>query len=112
MREDSAGLFPPLRFPADLPAAGTCEFVVSGSAIVLRIAPLGNDVAVLLKPEQGRIDGSVKNDELTFADLLDAAGDAVSMKRSHGLKRSEDHESKGALPYITLVGHALPIYWQ
>lgn len=66
MREDSGGLFPPLRFPADLPAAGTCEFVVSGSAIVLRIAPLGNDVAVLLKPEQGRMPGTQKSTSLTF----------------------------------------------
>jgi hypothetical protein len=86
VREDSGGLFPPLRFPAELPAASTREFVVSGSAIVLRIAPLGNDVTVLLEPEQGRIDRSVKNDQLALADLFDAAGDPVSMKRPHRLK--------------------------
>lgn len=110
MREDSGGLSPPLRFPADLPAASTREFVKSGSAIVLRVAPLRDDVTLLLQSEKGGIDRSVKNDQLTFADLLDAAGYAVAMKGPHGLKSSQDHKSQGALPDVTVVGHVLPIY--
>jgi hypothetical protein len=97
--------------PTCLRPAG-CEFVISGSTLVLRAAPLRNDITVLLKPEQGRIDCSVENGQLTLADLLDASGDPVSMKRPHGLESSQDHPSKGPLPYIPLVGHTLPIYWQ
>ena len=40
--------------------------------------------------------------ELRPADLLDAASDAVAVKRAHGGEGLEDHEVQGALEEIEL----------
>src|SRR5215469_10541142 len=102
--DDFRGALPFPFFVRDLPAAGGGEAVEAGAAIVLGRTPVGGDEAFLLELEQRGIERAVVDGERVAGDLLDAAGDAVSVQRAHGLQRFEHHESERTLPDFGFAG--------
>src|SRR5579863_3940522 len=88
---------PILRFSMELFAAGFGDGVEAGFAIVFGRAPLGGDPSFVEKADERGVDRALIDLQGFFADLLDAACDAVAVKRAHGSERFEDHEVEGAL---------------
>ena len=80
--------------------AGARELVEFGASVVVRLAPLGGDVALLIEFEEGRINSAVIYGEAIAAGLFDAAGDAVAVKRAEGFEGLEDHQGQSALPDV------------
>src|SRR4029077_20454463 len=80
--------------------AGARELIELGAAVVVRYAPRGLDVALLLELEQRRIQRAVVHQQQLTAGLLDAPGDAVPMLRPHRLERLENHQRQRALPDV------------
>jgi hypothetical protein len=61
--------------------------------------------AVLLNPDESRIDGSLVEIQGVLRDLLEPVGDAIGMLRAYGSKGAEGHEVESALQ--DLDGHFL-----
>src|SRR5206468_1934907 len=104
--EDRRGLFPLAGLALELLLAGAREAVELRPAVVVRHAPLGGDVALLLELEERGIERSVVDGEQLPARLLDAPRDAVPMLRTHRFERLQHHQGEGALPDVVLFTHA------
>ena len=95
---DHGGDAPPvLGFGVKLFAAGFGDGVEAGFAIVFGSAPLGGDPSLVEEANERGVDRALIDLERFFADLLDAAGDAVAVERAHGGESFEDHEVERAL---------------
>src|SRR5439155_4584119 len=97
-------------FARQLLASRGGERVVLGAAIVLGLAPLRFDKPLLLELEQRRVQRAVVEREAVLAGLLDAAGDAVPVKRPEYLEGSENHQGERALLHIQLRRH-IRVLW-
>jgi hypothetical protein len=95
--DDARDAMPVLGFGLKLFAAGFGDGVEAGLAIVFGSAPLGGDPSLVEEADEGGVDRALVDLERFFADLLDAAGDAVTVERAHGGERLEDHEIESAL---------------
>src|ERR1700690_703003 len=74
-------------------------------AIVFRDSPTGSDATLLLQFEQRRVERAVVQLQQIAARLLNAPCESVPMKRPHGFKRAQDHQSQSSLPDIGLFAH-------
>ena len=95
------------RFAFELSAAGAGELVVLRAPVVLRDAPRGFDVALLLQLQERRVERAVVDQEPLAARLLDAPGDAVPVSRPQGLERFQNHQGERALPDVLFITHDL-----
>src|SRR5215204_3216788 len=96
---------PYVGFNQQLLLAGARDRVEARAAIVLAHAPLARDPPLLLEPEQRRIDRSLVQRQRAFGNLLDAAGDAVAVQRSHPVESLEDHQVQRAVRYFVHVAY-------
>src|SRR5262245_14756518 len=99
--------FPVLRLLGELLPPGAGDGVVLGFPVVVGSAPARRNPSALLEAEERGIDRALIELEHVLADLLDAPGDPVTMKRSHCLERLEHHEVQSALENVCLVAHRL-----
>ena len=104
-RDDFGRLRPLAHFRGKLFLAGLRDPVELGAAIVLRHAPFRRDGAFLFELEENRVERAVVDGQQVVAGLLDAARDAISVLRPHGIERLEDHEGQRALPDFRLRTH-------
>src|SRR5207244_11217557 len=74
-------------------------------AVVLRYAPFGCDVALLLQLEQRRIQRAVVNRQPAAARLLDPAGDAVAVQRPERLEGFQAHQRERPAPDVGRPSH-------
>lgn len=88
---------PVFRFSLKLFTAGPGDGVEASSAIVFGGAPLGGDPSFVKESNQRGVDRALIDLERFLADLLDAAGDAVTVERAHGGEGFENHEVESAL---------------
>src|SRR5205807_1783811 len=103
--QDCGSFVPLASLTLKLAVAGASEFVIFGFSIVVRDAPFGGDEAFLFELEQRGIQRAVIEGKQVAAGLLDAAGDAVTVKRAESLKCFEDHQSQSPLQDIFLFAH-------
>jgi hypothetical protein len=76
-----------------------------GSAIIRRYTPVRRNGALLFEFEKDWVESAVIDREQVIAGLLNAARDAISVLRAHGMQGFEDHESQRALPDFRLCAH-------
>jgi hypothetical protein len=57
---------------------------------------------VLLQLQQGRVKRALIDAQLFVADLLDPARNLVSVERTHGIERLEDHQIERAMQDVGL----------
>lgn len=95
--DDGGRLSPIVCFGLKGFAAGFGEVVEAGATIVVGRAPFGFDSAFLLEFEKDGVERALIDGEEIAADLLDAAGEAVAVKRAEDVESFEDHEGEGAL---------------
>src|SRR5262245_11762702 len=81
------------------------------AAVVLGYAFFRLDPAAVLEAHERDVDRALVQNDLIAADLLDTAGDAVSVERAHGEQRAEDHEVQCALEDLEFVGRHTPVLW-
>src|SRR6266566_1243064 len=86
------------------------EGVVLGAAIILGLTPFRFDESLLLELEERGVQGAVVEREAVFARLLDAASDAIAVKRPEYVEGFENHQGERALLHVQLLGHG-PSYW-
>ena len=94
-----------------LAAAGLRDGVELGFAVVLGGAPARRDPALMLKPHERRVDGALVQLQGVVADLLDAAGDAVSVQRPHAVERLQHHQIERALQHVDSSRAAGRVLW-
>ena len=71
--------------------------VILRFAAVFRLAPGATGPAVLLNPDESRINGALVEIQGVVRDLLEPAGDAIGVLWTHGGKGAEDHEVESTL---------------
>src|SRR4051812_43907555 len=104
-RDEIGRLVPLAGLARELLPARRGERVVLRAAVVLGLAPLGDDETLLLELEQGGIEGAVVERKPILAGLFDAPGDAVAVERPEHLECFENHEGEGALFDFEFVRH-------
>ena len=97
-RHDVVGERPLLPLLLELPTAGARQPVEPGAAVVVRDAPRGCDVALLLELEQGGIERARVQRQPIAARLLDPPRDAVAVQLAERLERRQHHQRERALP--------------
>lgn len=75
---------PVLCFGLELLAAGFGDGVEAGFAIVVGSAPFGGDPTFMCQADERGVDRALIDLESFFADLLDAACNAVAVEGAHG----------------------------
>src|SRR5258708_6314465 len=91
--------------------SGASERIDLHAPSTLRLAPLRCDPADLFQLQQGGVERALVERQLVAADLLDAAGDAITVERAQRLEGLEHHQSQAAVEDVALVGrHMLEGY--
>src|ERR1700730_2600804 len=90
-RENGRRLLPVSRLALELPSSCAREVVVLGLAIVVRDAPFGRDVSLLLKFQKRWIQRAVIHRQQIAARLLDAACNPISMQRTDRFEGLQNH---------------------
>ena len=111
-RHDPSDSLPISCFFDELSTTGSGDGVELGFSIVLRATPARGDPAPLSKTQQRGVDGAFVELQDVLADLLDAAGDAVAMQRSHDVQGLQHHQVKRALEHVCLrssFGHDIGV---
>src|SRR5215208_5886470 len=85
------------------------ERIELGATIVLGRAPLRGDEPLLFELEERGVERPVVEREAVLARLLDAARDAVAVKRPEYVEGGENHQGERALLHFQLLGH-VPSY--
>ena len=96
-------------FARELLAPRGGERIELRATIVLGLAPLRRDEPLLLELEERGVQRAVVEREAVLARLLDAARDAVAVKRSEDLEGSENHQGERALLHVQFLRH-VPSY--
>lgn len=95
---DHAGdALPVLGFGGELFASRAGDGIKARAAIVAGHAPGRHDPAALHQARERGVYGALVELQDVSADLFDAAGDAVAVQRTHGVKGLEYHEIERAL---------------
>ena len=81
--------------------------VVLRLALVLGLAPLAGDEALVLEAVQRRIEGPLLDFQAVFGNLLDAQQDAVAVQRAERDGFQNQHVER-ALHQIGLLAHSSP----
>src|SRR3990170_7236116 len=79
--DDAGHTLPIPRFRMELLPPGFRDAVEPGLPVVVRRAPGGRDPALLHQAHERGVDGALMDLQGIFADLFDAAGDAVAVQR-------------------------------
>ena len=72
--------------------------------LLSEVPHFGGDPSALLEADERGVDGALIEQDLVAAGLLDAAGDAVAVERSHGFEGLQHHHVEGALKEIKFFG--------
>src|SRR5690348_10099508 len=98
-------------FRGEMLAASSGQRIKLRLAVVIGGPPFGRNPAALLEADERRVNGSLVEQDLIAADLLDAAGNAVAVLRAHNSQRLQDHDVKGSLQEVEFIlghGHSMP----
>ena len=89
---------------AELAAAGGGEAVELCLALVVGLAPLAGEEALVFEAEERGVERALLDGELVAGDLLDAEQDAIAVERAER-DCLEDEHVEGSLHEVELVGH-------
>src|SRR6266853_2852744 len=108
---DRDGPLPAFGFSRELLFSSTRDLVKPRPAVVLARAPLARDPALLLEPEQRRINRALVQGEGSLRHLFDAARDAVAVERAHHVEGLEHHQVERAVGNVGVRSHMCHLNW-
>jgi len=101
--DEASHAVPLVAFGAELFSTSGGELVELGFAIVVGLAPLAGDPALVFEAVEGGVEGALLDFELAAGDLLDAEQDSVAVEGAEG-DGFEDEHVEGSLEEVDLFG--------